>query len=105
MNGKQAKKLRKLAKLVKGEGVTEYQDFKDSLWGKLPMILNAQNKPTNVIDKKKLKKAIIKSRNPKFRGQGHSIEFRYIVGQPRWMATGWRQLYQDAKKEYLSDVR
>jgi hypothetical protein len=91
MNGKKAKKLRRIAKVLEADK-TVYEEGTESMWGSLPKLESGN------IDVKKLRKAVVASRVPKFRGQGNGKEFRYIIGKPIKLGECNRKLYQAMKK-------
>ncbi len=102
MNAKQAKKARKLSGYHPSDK-NEHVVGRQSVWGKLPNIKLADGTYDPVIvDKDRLNKALDKTDNPKFKGQGINNKLRYSPGIPTKLKENCaRALYKKLKKEFI----
>ena len=101
MNSKKAKQLRKLAKKLASttgaptENVYSNED-KHAVWGYLPY-----KKDSTVIDKDRLKSALDKIPNPKYKTENlgrRSVKFlRYVPGTPVTLDKCERYFYKNLK--------
>mgnify|MGYP003640485619 CR=1 FL=1 len=97
MNGKKARSLRTAAYIEwvlekVTTTVTGYVRGYDAAWGPVPRDENKK------VDTKQLKALVLKTPNPKFRGQGLQTEFRYAKGRPTVLDDCTRSFYQKSKK-------
>jgi hypothetical protein len=114
MNGKRAKQLRRDAAIAGLSEQTVYENRTAGvIWGSLPYLKDANKKDTDIVDSKKLNKALNKISNPKFQrvlvnaglGATKYIRFlRYSPGIPLKMDLCQRKLYQGLKAKYLTMV-
>jgi hypothetical protein len=109
MNGKQAKKLRKLAALADSPEETTYMGSRDSIWGNLPYVKDKEGKDTSVIDKEKLNNYLDKIKNVKWKTEftktkGFHKLLRYSAGIPRALDSCHRAVYKELKKNYKNNV-
>jgi hypothetical protein len=104
LNGKQAKRLRKQVKALNLPEKTTYTEGVQNLWGPLPYI-----EGTRVVDGNELKKRLKGAKNPKWQTILTSRTWyqrfvRYLPGKPIKMELCERQVYQQMKKKFNSEV-
>lgn len=106
MNSKKAKALRRTAKLAGAPVDTVYTESNDVLWGPLPTVKGPDGKYTDVIDKKRLNKALDNIPNAKFknvtlkagpRSTKLAKELRYVAGIPAKLGLCERMIYKKLK--------
>ena len=102
MRNKVAKKLRKIAKLMKPVANFYSQESKPASWGFLPYLKDKDGTSTGKLDTKVLHKLKEKTPDYKIKTFGSTDFFRFAKGQTQVLGHCTRQLYQDSKKEFYS---
>lgn len=98
-----------MAQSVSAPVDTIYEESADSVWGFLPYVKDSDGKPTNVVDRTKLKKSLNKISNAKWKtefekSKGYFKLLRYVPGRPVKLDLCERHIYQGLKRKYCKVV-